>query len=90
MHEGAVLQPRNRCCCLLAQPRLQQLPAPSALAGLLIKGMPALAQVRCLNEAVEGSCRKVFKPWHQRLDAAASSSGAGGGQLGATRWHPAA
>ena len=31
---------------------------------------PACAhvQVRCLNEAVVGSCQGVFKPWHQRLD----------------------
>ena len=26
-------------------------------------------QVRCLNEAVEGSCRQVFKPWERRLEA---------------------
>lgn len=38
-------------------------------------------QVRCLNEAVDGSCRKVFKPWHRRLEPA----GAGGEQLGARR-----
>ncbi len=25
-------------------------------------------QVRCLNEAVDGSCQKVFKPWDRRLD----------------------
>ena len=27
-----------------------------------------LAQVRCLNEAVSGSCQKVLKPWDKRLD----------------------
>lgn len=44
---------------------------------------PASAlQVRCLNEAVEGSCRKVFKPWHQRLEA---GSGEPGAQLGGQR-----
>eukprot|EP00887_Chlorella_sp_A99_P007810 scaffold20.g7810.t1 len=26
-----------------------------------------IPRVRCLNEAVEGSCRGVFKPWEQRL-----------------------
>jgi len=25
-------------------------------------------QLQCLNEAVEGSCKKVFKPWDERLD----------------------
>ncbi|KAL4857139.1 PITH domain-containing protein [Chlorella vulgaris] len=30
-------------------------------------------KVRCLNEAVEGSCRMVFKPWHQRLEASSST-----------------
>lgn len=29
--------------------------------------------MRCLNEALEGSCRGIFKPWHQRLDASAGS-----------------
>lgn len=24
--------------------------------------------MRCLNEAVSGSCQKVFKPWDKRLD----------------------
>ena len=28
---------------------------------------PPGAQVRCLNEEAEGSCRHVFKPWHERL-----------------------
>lgn len=26
------------------------------------------AQVRCLNEAVAGSCRGVFKEWSKRLE----------------------
>ncbi|KAL4424497.1 hypothetical protein ABPG77_006806 [Micractinium sp. CCAP 211/92] len=35
-----------------------------------------IQHVRCLNEAVEGSCRKVFKPWHRRLEpAGATGSG---------------
>ena len=25
-------------------------------------------KVQCLNEAVDGSCQKIFKPWHERLD----------------------
>lgn len=29
---------------------------------------PLAAQVRCLNEAVAGSCRSVFKPWEHRLE----------------------
>ena len=41
---------------------------------------PPAVQVRCLNEAVDGSCRKVFKPWHQRMEA---PSGEPGAQLGA-------
>lgn len=46
---------------------------------------PHVPQVRCLNEAVEGSCRKVFKPWHLRQEA---PSGEPGAQLGAAwgRW----
>lgn len=27
-----------------------------------------LHKVRCLNESEEGSCKRVFKPWAQRLD----------------------
>ncbi|KAH6571922.1 hypothetical protein BASA50_009965 [Batrachochytrium salamandrivorans] len=27
-----------------------------------------LDSVRCLNEATQGSARKVFRPWHQRFD----------------------
>lgn len=30
-------------------------------------------RVRCLNEAVDGSCKKVFKPWHRRLEPARDS-----------------
>lgn len=30
-------------------------------------------RVRCLNEAVEGSCRKVFKPWHLRLETSSGT-----------------
>lgn len=29
--------------------------------------------MRCLNEAVEGSCRKVFKPWHLRLETSSGT-----------------
>ena len=39
-----------------------------------------------MNEAVEGSCRKVFKPWHLRQEAA---SGEPGAQLGAGGEPPA-
>ena len=30
---------------------------------------PPHTQVRCLNEASEGLCKTVFRPWEQRLDA---------------------
>lgn len=30
---------------------------------------PTPWQVTCLNEAVQGSCRAVFKPWERRLEA---------------------
>ena len=84
MNEGAVLHPRNRCCCLPGWSRLQQLTCTLCTVDTFTQAMSAPVQVRCLNEAAEGSCRKVFKPWHQRLDGADSSSGDGGGQLGAT------
>ncbi|PSC71196.1 PITH domain-containing 1 [Micractinium conductrix] len=32
-------------------------------------------RVRCLNEAVDGSCRAVFKPWHRRLEQPSGSGG---------------
>ena len=72
------------CCssCLQLSSAALQLLHCSELAQ---HGTLAPVQVRCLNEAVGGSCKKVFKPWHQRLDAAptSSSGGGGGGQLGA-------
>jgi hypothetical protein len=27
-----------------------------------------ISKVQCLNEAVDESCQKIFKPWHERLD----------------------
>ena len=46
---------------------------PARLAGARAKGSSEPCrwlppQVRCLNEAVAGSCQKVFKPWERRAD----------------------
>ena len=43
-------------------------PPPDAIPGDSLYGKIDLDRVRCLNENVDGSARKVIKPWDKRLD----------------------
>jgi len=54
------------CASRLALPRHSPQPFPHSTDGQLLAIFHA--QVRCLNEAEEGLCKHVFKPWHRRLD----------------------
>ena len=33
----------------------------------MVAPMTPFAQVHCLNEAAEGSCTNIFKPWSERM-----------------------